>query len=384
MTRTPDSTPWTDEDCVWMQHAFSEAVRGLGHVEPNPLVGAALVREGKLIAVGHHARFGGPHAEVEALERAGSGARGATLYVTLEPCCHHGKTPPCTAEIIKAGVTRVVAATRDPFPKVDGGGFRELQAAGVEVFAGLFAEQARRLNAPYFKRLATGRPFVIAKWAMTLDGKIATRTGNSQWISNTRSRAVVHELRGRVDAIVVGIGTVLSDDPTLTARPAGPRTATRIVLDSSVKLPLTSRLLKTVNEAPVLLAHCGESNPHTLSLSESGCQILSFPNEMQVPVGALLDTLGGWGHSNALVEGGGRVLGSFFDAGEVDAVEVFIAPRIAGGAQAWSPVLGVGVALISHAPALENLHVAQLSGDLHIRGTIKRSWWEMHEPHDPP
>ncbi|MBX6316718.1 MAG: bifunctional diaminohydroxyphosphoribosylaminopyrimidine deaminase/5-amino-6-(5-phosphoribosylamino)uracil reductase RibD, partial [Isosphaeraceae bacterium] len=193
-----------------MHRALAEAERGRGAVEPNPMVGAVVVRDARLVGVGHHARFGGPHAEVVALAAAGEAARGATLYVTLEPCCHFGKTPPCTDAILRAGVTRVVAAMRDPFPQVAGGGLARLRAAGVAVEVGLEAEAARRLNAPYLKRLATGRPYVWAKWAMTLDGKTAVATGDSFWISNARSRALVHELRGRMDVIAVGIGTVLA------------------------------------------------------------------------------------------------------------------------------------------------------------------------------
>ena len=206
------------------------------------MVGAVVVREGRRVGTGYHARFGGPHAEVVALAEAGPAARGATLYVTLEPCCHTGKTPPCTDAIVAAGVARVVAAMRDPFPRVAGGGLLRLREAGLRVDVGLLGEAAARLNAPYLKRLATGLPYVTAKWAMTLDGKTATASGDSRWISNPRSRACVHELRGRMDAILVGIGTALADDPQLTARPPGPRQPARVVLDGAARLPVRSRL----------------------------------------------------------------------------------------------------------------------------------------------
>src|SRR5438094_5754489 len=219
-------------DEPWMRRALELAEKGRGAVEPNPLVGAVVVRNDTVAGEGWHQRYGGPHAEVHALAAAGEAARQATLYVTLEPCCHHGKTPPCTDAILRAGINRVVAAMTDPFPQVAGKGAALLRAAGVVVEFGAGEAEARRLNAPYLKLLATGRPYVHAKWAMTLDGKIATRTGDSKWISNEVSRWRVHELRGRMDAIVVGIGTALADNPRLTVRPPGPRTPLRIILDS--------------------------------------------------------------------------------------------------------------------------------------------------------
>src|SRR5437763_14170321 len=203
----------TDTDATWLRHARTLAERGRGAVEPNPLVGAVVIRDGQLVGEGWHQRYGGPHAEINALAAAGGGARGATLYVTLEPCCHHGKTPPCTDAVLRAGIRRVVAAMPDPFPQVAGKGAALLRAAGVTVEFGLCEAEARRLNAPYLKLLGTGRPYVHAKWAMSLDGKIATRTGDSKWISNDAARRRVHELRGRMDAILVGIGTALADDP---------------------------------------------------------------------------------------------------------------------------------------------------------------------------
>jgi diaminohydroxyphosphoribosylaminopyrimidine deaminase/5-amino-6-(5-phosphoribosylamino)uracil reductase len=367
----PDPEPTDDE--FWMRRALAEARRGLGAVEPNPMVGAVLVRDGRLVAVGHHARFGEAHAEVAALRAAGEEARGSTLYVTLEPCCHQGKTPPCTDALIRAGVARVVAAMRDPFPKVDGGGIARLETAGIQVATGLLEPEARRLNTPYLKRLATGRPFVIAKWAMTLDGKIASRTGHSAWISGPRSRALVHEVRGRVDAIVVGVGTAVADDPRLDARPPGPRIATRVVLDSTARLPLDGRLARTAREIPVLVAVGVAAPPERVGrLLEAGCVVVTLPVSSQglVEVGAFLDELGRRGMTNVLVEGGGRVLGSFFDAGEVDEVDVFLAPIIEGGAHEFTPVRGRGVASMSEALRLEDLTVSRVDDDVRIRGRV--------------
>lgn len=363
------------DDVFWMRQALAEAGRGLGSVEPNPMVGAVVVRDGQLVGSGYHTRFGAPHAEVEALNRAGERARGATLYVTLEPCCHVGKTPPCTEAVLAAGITRVVAAMRDPFPKVAGGGLSRLRDAGVQVEVGLEADAARRLNAPYLKRLATGRPYVTAKWAMTLDGKTATSTGDSRWISGPRSRALVHETRGRMDAILVGIGTALADDPELTARPPGPRQAVRVVLDGAGRLPPSSRLVATARDIPVWLAVTERASSERLeALKEAGCEVLAFPGTGPVPVVPLLEELGRRSLTNLLVEGGGRVLGAFLDAGQVDAVDVFVAPLVEGGTPAFTPAQGAGHSLMAQASRLEHHEVQAIDGDVRIVGTFAPSW----------
>jgi len=234
--------------------AFQLAQQGQGTVEPNPLVGCVIVQNGTVVGQGYHRRFGGPHAEIEALRDAGKKASGAEVYVTLEPCCHQGKTGPCTEALIEAGVARVIVGCRDPHPAVAGQGLAALCAAGIEVCLEENCEEAKRLIAPFTKLITTGRPWVIAKWAMTLDGKIATHTGSSQWISGAASRTVVHQLRGRVDAILVGRGTAAADDPQLTSRPPGPRTATRIVLDSQASLSLESQLVQSISAGPLIVA----------------------------------------------------------------------------------------------------------------------------------
>ena len=256
-------------------------------------------------------RFGGPHAEIVALEQAGELAAGATLYVTLEPCCHFGKTPPCTKAILASGIVRVVAAMRDPFPEVNGKGLASLESAGLAVQSGCEEEAARFLNAPYLKRVTTGLPYVTAKWAMTLDGKTAVRTGDSRWISSESSRRLVHELRGRMDAIVVGIGTVAADDPLLTARPPGPTLARRGWCSTARRaLPLSCQLVRTAAECPVLVA-VTESADHLrcARLRELGCEVVVFPGSRRVSVVPLLEELARRGMTNVLVEGGGRVLG---------------------------------------------------------------------------
>lgn len=364
-----------DRDAHWMRRALAEAARGLGAVEPNPMVGAVVVAGGQVVGIGHHAVFGGPHAEVVALAAAGERARGATVYVTLEPCCHVGKTPPCVDALLAAGVSRVVAAMRDPFPRVDGRGFDRLREAGVEVLAGVEAEAARRLNAPYLKRLATGTPYVLAKWAMTLDGRTATASGDSRWISGERSRALVHQTRGRVDAVLVGVGTALADDPLLTARPPGPRVAVRVVLDSSGRLPPGSRLVETAREFPTLIATTGRAPAdRRASLEAAGVEVLAFDGDGPVPIDRLLAELGRRGMTNVLVEGGGRTLGAFLDAGQVDEVEVFVAPIIEGGEHHFTPARGRGVDLMMHARRLERVEVATSGVDAHIRGTLPTPW----------
>ncbi len=348
-----------------MRRALELAARGEGHVEPNPMVGCVVVRDGQIVGEGYHERFGGPHAEVNALRAAGDAAHGATAHVTLEPCCHTGKTPPCVEALLAAKVARVVVAMRDPFPKVDGGGIRALEAAGVACEVGLLQDDARWLMAPYLKLVTTGRPWVIAKWAMTLDGKIATRTGDSQWITGEASRARVHELRGRVDAVIVGAGTLVADDPLLNARTDNaPRTPLRIVLAGDRPLPLDRKLWKSPEEGPVLLA-VGPSYPadERAKLEALGVEVLTAsPAE-------LLDELGKRQLTNVLVEGGGKLLGQLFDENLVDEAWAFIAPKIAGG-NAASPVSGHGVELMAQALDLSEVTHESIDGDLLIRGRV--------------
>jgi len=363
-------------DDFWMRAALVSAEKGRGAVEPNPLVGAAVVRDGQLAGIGHHERFGGPHAGINALIAAGDAARGATLYVTLEPCCHWGKTPPCSEAILAAGIGRVVAAIRDPFPQVDGGGLALLQSAGIFVETGTLARQARAQNAPYLKRVTTGFPYVTAKWAMTLDGKTAVACGDSRWVSCEQSRRTAHELRGRMDAIVVGIGTVETDDPLLTARPPGPRCAARIILDSSCRLPLSSRLVQTARDVPVVVATTDRASPqHRSQLTARGCEVLALPGLDRVPVAGLLEELGRRGMTNVLVEGGGAVLGSFWDAGQIDALEIFIAPLIEGGDHARTAIKGRGHAAMSAVPRVQIVaDVTRIDDDLRYRAIVPQPW----------
>lgn len=364
-----------DELDRWhMQRALELARRGEGRVEPNPMVGCVIARGAEVIGEGWHRCYGEAHAEVEALRIAGRRAAGSTMYVTLEPCSHFGKTPPCTRAVIASGIRRVVVAQEDPFPQVSGRGVATLREAGLEVEVGLLRRQAQQVNAPYLKLLGTGRPWVLAKWAMTLDGRIATRSGASRWITSPQARAIVHQLRGRVDAIVVGRRTAVMDDPLLTARPAGPRTAVRVVLDTGASLPLNSRLVQTARQVPVLVAVAQDASADRCrQLEQAGCEALACSGS----TGAerlldLLEELGRRRMTNVLVEGGSRVLGSLFDAQEVDEVHVFVAPKLFGGQGAVGPIGGEGVALPDHAAQLDPLEIARAGPDLYIHGRIIR------------
>jgi diaminohydroxyphosphoribosylaminopyrimidine deaminase/5-amino-6-(5-phosphoribosylamino)uracil reductase len=366
-----------EDDDRFMGRALLLAARGEGRVEPNPMVGCVIVRDGQIVGEGLHERYGGPHAEVNALAAAGDKASGATAYVTLEPCCHQGKTPPCTSALIQAGVRRVVAAVEDPFPTVSGGGFAQLHASGIQCDVGVRTAEARWLLAPYHKRVTTGRPWMIAKWAMTLDGKLATRSGDSQWISSEASRAVVHRLRGRVDAVMVGSNTARVDDPLLTARPADHadvmRVATRVVVDSAASLPLRSRLVETAADVPVLVAAGSDAAPDAVErLRAAGVEVHPCAGASHADrLAALLDELGRRRMTNVLVEGGSRLLGLLFDFDAVDEVHVFVAPKLAGGGGAPSPVGGEGLARMADALSLLDISIEELEGDVYIHGRLR-------------
>jgi diaminohydroxyphosphoribosylaminopyrimidine deaminase/5-amino-6-(5-phosphoribosylamino)uracil reductase len=357
---------FSDDDAAPMRRALELAALGRGRVEPNPMVGAVLVRDGRVIGEGRHRRFGGPHAEVEALRACDGDPRGATLYVTLEPCCHHGKTPPCTDAVIAAGVACVIYAVTDPFPRVAGGGRAALRAAGIEVRNGLLWEDAVRLNAAYFKLLATGRPYVIAKWAMTLDGKLAAAGGDSKWISGEESRRRVHRLRDRVDAVLIGVGTALADDPLLTARIPDGRHPRRIVLDSALRLPVESQLVRTAREVPLtVVCRSPAPEPKAAALRAAGAEVLELPGDTggRPAWDALLAELGRRRITNLLVEGGPAVLTSLLEAGLADEAQVFVAPKIIGGADAPTACGGAGRPRMADALAARGATVEPVGGD---------------------
>ena len=341
-----------DVDEQLMRIALRAARRGLGAVEPNPPVGCVITRNGRELARGYHRRFGGPHAEVDALRRCDR-AHGATIYVTLEPCCYHGKTPPCTRALIDAGVSRVVAAVRDPNPRVAGKGLAALRRAGIRVDVGLLADEAAELIAPFRKLTRHGRPWVIAKWAQSIDGRIATRTGDSKWISDHAARRHAHRIRGRVDAIIIGVATARTDDPLLTARHARPRrVATRIVLDPHLRTPLRSQLVRTARDIPTWI--CCEKKASARSVAHyanAGCRVITLPTGRsgRLQVTRLLDQLGRERMTNVLVEGGADTLGGFFDQRLVDELHIYTAPRLIGGRDALAAIGGVGPAAVANA-----------------------------------
>ncbi len=361
-------------DLQCMRRALALAQRGEGQVEPNPMVGCVVARAGAVIGEGWHQRFGGPHAEVEALRPLAQPLDDATLYVTLEPCCHQGKTPPCTEEIVRRRVGRVVVAHPDPFPQVAGQGLEQLRAAGLEVDVGLCQDEAAELLAPYLMRLTEGRPWVVGKYAMSWDGKIATTGGDSRWISNEQSRAVVHRLRGRMDAILVGIGTAERDDPLLTARPPGPRTPLRVVLDSTARLAATSQLVRTARETPLLVAAADDAPAERVGeLRAAGCEVWQHAGDRPQRLRELLAELARRGMTNLLVEGGGEVLGALADAQCLDELHVFLAPKLIGGQNATSPLRGQGCRAMAEACQLVQFSVELLNGDVYLRGRVRRN-----------
>jgi len=359
-----------------MKLALSLAARGAGWVSPNPMVGAVVVKDGQVVGRGYHRRAGAPHAEVEALRSAGEAARGAELYVTLEPCNHQGKTPPCTQAILAAGVRRVIIAARDPNPQVTGGGAEFLASQGVDIVMGVLETEARRLNEAWLHYVNTGRPWVVAKAACSLDGKIATVGGESQWLTGEAARAVGRRLRHRLDAIIVGIGTVLADNPQLTTRrPRGQgagRDPIRVVLDSRLRLPLTSRLLHLDSQAPTWVATTSQAPPETIrALETRGAQVLVLPADAgRVSLAALLEELGTRQVQSLLVEGGAETLGAFFDQKLVHQFNFFYAPKILGGQRAPGMVGGHGIIHLGQAHIAKNLSVRRVGGDLLVSGYL--------------
>ncbi|MGD8450596.1 MAG: bifunctional diaminohydroxyphosphoribosylaminopyrimidine deaminase/5-amino-6-(5-phosphoribosylamino)uracil reductase RibD [Phycisphaerae bacterium] len=334
------------DDVTFMRRALALAERGRGRVEPNPMVGCVIVRGGRIVGEGYHRKFGGPHAEIEALRIAGRRARGATVYVTLEPCCYHGKTPPCTEALKATGVGRVVAGGRDPNPRVAGCGLRLLRQAGIAVEAGVLEEEATALVAPFAKLIRRRRPWVILKWAQSLDGKIATRTGDARWISDETQRAHAHRVRGVLDAIIVGRRTAERDDPMLTCRVGrSRRIATRIVLDTRLRTPRTATLVRTADKVPTWL-FCAENAPKARreALAAAGCRVWPVPVDTGggVSLERVLDVLGEQQMTNVLVEGGGLLLGNLLDQGLADEVHIYIANRLIGGRGAPGPLDGMG------------------------------------------
>jgi len=359
----------------YMERALSLARLALGHVSPNPAVGAVIVKGGKVVGQGYTQPPGSAHAEIVALKEAGGRARGATLYVTLEPCCHHGRTPPCTRAIIEAGISEVHAAMIDPNPLVSGKGKSELEKSGIRVFIGEQRDQAGEIVEAYCKYITTGMPFVTAKFAMSLDGKIATRTGDSKWISGDESRRYVHYLRYTSDAIMVGLNTVVTDDPQLTVRCCSRgglahKQPLRIVADSEGKTPTSSKIFHEPGK--VFMAVGGDISPQRKRAYEkAGADVLPVPvRRAQVDMPSLMRALGEREITSVLAEGGSRLLGSLFDGSLVDKVIVFVAPMIIGGRLARTPVAGKGVEKVIDSIKLERVRTRTCNGDIMVTGYV--------------
>jgi diaminohydroxyphosphoribosylaminopyrimidine deaminase / 5-amino-6-(5-phosphoribosylamino)uracil reductase len=376
-------TTYTDTDKIHIARAIDLARRGTGAVKPNPVVGAVIARDGEVLGEGWHKEYGGAHAEVNAIEACGlADLTGATLYVSLEPCCHEGKTPPCTDAILQAGIGRVVVASDDPTEKASGRGLGILRDEGVDVVIadGELATSARLLNQAFRKHARVGRPWVLFKSAMTLDGKVATGSGDSKWISGDASRALAHEWRASVDAVVVGIGTALADDPQLTARPDGelaelPRQPRRVVFDTLARLPTGSQLVGAAAEIPLtVVVSRAAARADTDALEAAGVQVIVATGENEpARVRSALDQLGADGITSVLLEGGPHLAGAFLDAGEIDEIRLFLAPLLLGGSSARDPLEGKGVERISEATRALTFDSDPIGEDLLVSARL-REW----------
>jgi diaminohydroxyphosphoribosylaminopyrimidine deaminase/5-amino-6-(5-phosphoribosylamino)uracil reductase len=364
----------------FMDAALASAIKGGTFVSPNPVVGAVVVKDGSIIGRGWHKQYGGPHAEVFALQEAGEKARGATLYCTLEPCNHTGKTPPCTQAVIRAGIARVVLGARDPNP-VAAGGVDALRAAGIDVVTGVGEQACREVNAPFFKFHATGLSFVTLKWAMTADGKIATASGDSKWISGEESRAFTHQMRAGHDAVLIGINTLLADGARLTARNVAstepvhqPR---RVILDSNARTPVDAPLFKESGAGPVVIVAKSSAPPDRVkALGDAGALVLRVESsERHVPVRQALSELAKIGVRSVFVEGGSSVHGAILDAKVADRVFIFIAPILIGGVDAKSATGGLGVAKISEGLRLRDFAVGNQGEDQFFSGNLSEWVW---------
>lgn len=373
----------------YMKRAIELAYRGEGSTNPNPMVGAVIVRDGRIIGEGYHRRYGDLHAERDALSGLTEDAQGATLYVTLEPCCHQGKQPPCTGAIIDNGIGKVVIGSRDPNPLVAGKGVKILREAGIEVVEDFLRDECDAINPVFFKYITTKQPYVVLKYAMTMDGKIATKAGASKWITGEESRSEVQKMRHRYMAILAGIGTVIEDDPMLNVRVEGLKSPVRIIADSGLRIPLGSSIVKTAGELRTIVAYCeadtdiankegagtkGDACIDKMEeLKKAGVELVKTPSENgHVDVTYLMNYLGGQGIDSVLVEGGGTLNYSLIRAGLVDRVDMFIAPKIFGGLDARTPVEGTGIAGVDEAVGYVLKEVTRYGEDIRL-SYVKRS-----------
>ncbi len=364
----------TSTDKHYMRRALALAERGMGHVSPNPMVGAVIVKDGRVIGEGWHERIGGLHAERNAFRNCTEDCAGATIYVTLEPCCHWGRTPPCTDAILEHRIARVVVGCLDPNPLVAGKGLDILRAAGIECVSGVLEDECRALNEVFFHYITTGKPFVVMKYAMTLDGRIASHTGDSKWVTGEAARAHVHRTRKWLRAILVGIGTVLADDPMLNCRIESGVDPIRLVCDSTLRIPLDSRLVRTARDIPTWVFCARADAGRKAALEQAGVTVVPLPDAdgARVDLAAVMDYLGRQQVDGVLLEGGGTLNGEALRLGLVDRVQAYLAPKLIGGAAARGPVEGPGIARMADALALHDLTITRLEDDLLIEGRIRK------------
>ncbi len=357
----------------YMRLALGLALKGAGRTSPNPMVGAVVVRGGKIIGRGYHQRAGGDHGEIAALKRAGKRARGATLYINLEPCTHQGRTPPCTPVVIQSGVKQVVVGMVDPNPRVSGRGIKRLRQAGIQVRVGVLEGECRRLNEAFIKFIRHHVPFVILKLAATLDGKIATSTGDSQWVTGEAARGYVHRLRNRVDAVVVGIGTVLADNPKLTCRISKGRDPFRVVLDGRLRISIRANLLSQRNsEKTIVVTSPRASAKKAKGIEKTGAEVWRFPlRGGWIPFPALLKRLGRLGFLSIMIEGGGSTAARALKEGVVDQVVFFYAPKIIGG-EGRGMIDGLGIKKMSRSRTIREMEMKRFGQDIMVTGYINK------------
>lgn len=356
----------------YMKIALELAEKGMGYVSPNPMVGAVIVKNGKIIGKGYHRKYGELHAERNAFADCQEDCTGADIYVTLEPCCHHGKTPPCTDIIIEKNIKRVFIGSSDPNSKVAGKGVRILREHRTEVIEGVLKEQCDRLNEIFFHYITTGKPFVTMKYAMTIDGKIACRTGLSKWITAETARQYVQYERMRHSAIMVGVGTVIADNPLLTCRLENGRNPVRIVCDTNLRTPVDSEIVKTAKDIPTIIATCSDNTEKISVYENSGCRIMQVKkSDGHIDLNDLMDKLGEKKIDSILLEGGGELNYSALNAGIVNKIQAYVAPKIFGGYDAKTPVSGMGVDCPDNAYHIERTAIKRIGDDFLIEGWVK-------------
>lgn len=358
----------------YMELAIELAEKGCGFVAPNPMVGAVIVKDGEVIGKGYHHKYGGLHAERDALKNCTQNPNGSVMYVTLEPCCHHGKQPPCVEAIAEAGIKKVVIGSQDPNPLVAGKGVRYLKEQGIEVKTDFLKMECDKLNYVFFYYIQTKLPYVVMKYAMTMDGKIATYTGNSKWITGNYARNQVHKDRHRYTGIMTGIGTILADNPLLTCRMEGGKNPIRIICDSSLRTPLNSQIVRTANKVPTIIATCEENSKRIAEYKKRGCEILVLPSkENRVDLNKLMEMLGEKEIDSIIMESGSTLNWSAMQSGIVNRIQAYVAPKIVGGTGAKSPIGGKGVIEMSQAIHLKNSIVSNLGTDFLIESEVEKN-----------